>query len=155
MYREVFPEEDLVPLVQELLAQEFGVLSLAAYHNTSIVGHILFTACAINGRREPVRLLGPMGVIPSLQKQGIGSLLIKEGLRRLSDDGVNVALVLGDPNYYGRFGFNACDTIAPPYDLPAEWRSAWQVLTLHASEDAISGKLSVPSPWAVPALWLP
>lgn len=50
--------------------------------------------------------LAPMAVLPGHQRQGIGSTLIKEGIARLREQGVEAILVLGHENYYPRFGFN-------------------------------------------------
>ena len=63
--------------------------------------------------------------------------------------------VLGDPAYYGRFGFEPDDRVAPPYPLPQEWRSAWQSLSLCGNDRPARGTLSVPPPWRQPALWAP
>ena len=49
--------------------------------------------------------LAPVAVHPSFQKQGIGSALIREGLDRAKKDRWRCVFVLGDPAYYGRFGF--------------------------------------------------
>ena len=64
--------------------------------------------------------LAPVAVVPARQRQAIAAALIREGLARLADDGQDLVLVLGDPAYYGRFGFTA-EAAAPlktPYDGP-------------------------------------
>lgn len=52
-----------------------------------------------------VRGLGPVSVMPAHQRMGIGSALVRSGLRRLRERGAAGCVVLGDPAYYGRFGF--------------------------------------------------
>lgn len=49
--------------------------------------------------------LGPVSVLPEYQKQGIGKSLINEGLSLLKDMGGQGCALVGDPNYYKRFGF--------------------------------------------------
>ena len=155
LYPAAFPDEDLIPLLRDLLSEEDGVFSFVAISNGVLVGHIVFTMCGIAGRGEQVGLLGPLAVHPDVQRQGIGSALIQEGLSRLKSEGAAQVQVLGDPAYYGRFGFQPDGNVAPPYDLPREWQTAWQSLSLQGTKHGFSGTLSVPKPWRQPALWAP
>lgn len=84
-------------------------LSLVAVENgeTSgeILGHVAFSPVTIDGAERAWFGLGPVSVQPPRQRGGIGSELIREGLRRLRDMGADGCVLLGDPAYYGRFGF--------------------------------------------------
>jgi putative acetyltransferase len=71
----------------------------------AIVGHAAFSPVAIADGSRGWFGLGPVSVIPLRQRSGIGSLLIEQGLERLRAMGANGCVVLGDPSYYGRFGF--------------------------------------------------
>ena len=102
-----------------------------------------------------VALLGPLCVSPAVQKQGIGSALIRAGHGLLQGEGVSRVMVLGDPAYYSRFGFETESAIAPPYKLPPEWREAWRSIALGADDQPSSGALLLPSPWMHQSLWLP
>lgn len=155
LYPAAFPEEDLVPLVQRLLADPAIALSLVATSGDQVVGHAMLTTCRLSGSSRRAALLGPVAVAPAAQRQGIGSALIESGLERIEDAGIDVVCVLGDPAYYGRFGFEPGCRISPPYDLPAGWHDAWQcrALTDHGVPD--SAALSVPPPWDDAALWRP
>jgi putative acetyltransferase len=155
LYRNAFPNEDLVPLVRSLLTDAVSILSLVAERDGKLVGHIIFTDCSVSARTERVVLLGPLVVAAHLQKSGIGSALICEGLQRLKAEGAAQVFVLGDPAYYGRFGFVANRTVVTPYPLPVEWLSAWQSLRLNDLVDELQGNLSVPQAWNQPALWSP
>ena len=155
LYPAAFPDEDLLTLVRDLVGACDGVSSLVAVRDGVIVGQVAFTRCAVAGGRERIELLAPLAVAPAHQKQGIGSALVREGLRRLRDAGAALALVLGDPAYYGRFGFAPEDRVAPPYPLPAAWAGAWQSLRLGGGEPALAGVLQVPPYWMRPALWAP
>jgi len=149
------PDEDLLPVVRELLQDETMVLSLVAILARTVVGHIAFTMCSVDGGTDTVALLAPLAVAPERQRQGIGSALIGEGLRRLKIDGAKQVCVLGDPAYYGRHGFRSDDGVKPPYPLAHEWREAWQAIRLRDGEPRLRGVLSVPRPWRRPALWAP
>ncbi|MDJ0698909.1 MAG: N-acetyltransferase [Woeseiaceae bacterium] len=155
LYPRAFPEEDLLPLLRDLLHAPAGVLSLVACVNIDIAGHIAFTMCGLDGGDAELALLGPLAVAPERQGQGIGSAIVRAGLERLRRRGTHLVCVLGDPNYYGRFGFTPDSGIEPPYQLPPEWNEAWQSLALAGDTIAFAGKLRVPSLWAKPALWAP
>lgn len=155
LYPDAFPDEDLLPVVRELLKEAPTVLSLVGIADKVLAGHVIFTPCSISGRDDKVALLAPLAVAPTWQRQGVGSAIVNTGLRRLENAGVTHVFVLGDPAYYGRFGFAPDDNVAPPYPLPEEWRSAWQSLTLRDDKPPLSGKLCVPQPWRQQALWAP
>jgi putative acetyltransferase len=87
-----------------------------------------------------------------MQRKGWGGALVREGLVRLRNQSVTGVLVLGDPAYYGRFGFQAEPDIAPPFPLPQEWAGAWQSLPL-GKEPLGEGPLKVPQVWHDPKLW--
>jgi putative acetyltransferase len=155
LYPDAFPDEDLLPLVRELLSRDPIVVSLVGLADRALVGHVIFTACSIAGRTDKVALLGPLAVAPDWQRQGIGGALIREGFQRLTSDGVSQVYVLGDPAYYGRFGFEPENSVTPPYPLPEKWRRAWQSTSLCGAKPPLHGALSVPQPWRQPALWAP
>ncbi len=155
LYPAAFPDEDLLPLVRDLVGASDGVLSLVAVCRGAIVGHVGFTRCAVAGGSERIALLAPLAVTPARQTQGIGSALVRDGLRRLRATGTELVLVLGDPAYYGRFGFEPDERIAPPYPLPAAWAGAWQSLRLDGVAPPLAGVLQVPPFWMRPAVWAP
>ena len=156
--RAAFPEEDLRPIVESLLGRD-DVTCLVAGPPGDPVAYAFFTDCEIvpeeGGASEAserrAALLGPLAVAPHHQRQGIGAALVREGLRRLAATGAPTVLVLGDPGYYGRFGF-APTTIRPPYDLPLGWEPAWQALAFEG-RSVPDGALRVPEPWQDAALW--
>ncbi|MEM9235097.1 MAG: N-acetyltransferase, partial [Pseudomonadota bacterium] len=119
------------------------------------VAHIVFSHCRLSGEARKLALLGPLAVDPGHHRQGIGSQMIRAGFDNLRQAGVTTVLVLGDPGYYGRFGFTAEARIRPPYALPQEWQGAWQSLDLEDNPKAVAGDLIVPPPWRRSSLWLP
>jgi len=154
-YAEVFPDEDLIPLVRLLLAEETGILSLFGYVGDALAGHVLFTTCGFEGCSDPVSLLGPLAVAVGRQKQGVGGALVHDGFSRLKKTGAVRVFVLGDPLYYSRFGFAAENDVTPPFDLPPEWDGAWQSLDLVSDREPLAGRLVVPAPWRERNLWAP
>jgi putative acetyltransferase len=89
-------------------------ISLVAIRNAQPVGHVAFSpATAIDGSSHWYAL-GPVAVDPPLQRKGIGSALIERGIARLRQRAAAGCIVIGDPSYYGRFGFRPAPTLAPP-----------------------------------------
>ena len=155
LYPAAFPDEELLPLVDDLLRDTDNTVSLVATVGADVAGHIVFTLGGVAGTDATVALLGPLAVAPARHRQGIGSALVRAGLVRMQDAGVDLVCVLGDPAYYGRFGFVPERDIEPPYALPKEWRDAWQSQHLPGSTRTFAGTLSLPAPWLQPALWAP
>ncbi len=153
LYRDAFPDEDLLPLVRALLDFGQSVVSLVGIRESVIVGHISFTLCHVETGTNKVALLAPLAVTPTLHKQGIGSTLVQAGFKRLENSKIGYVFVLGDPAYYSRFGFKAENKVVTPYPLPPEWRGAWQSIPLCDAEAPHAGKLFVPEPWRQVALW--
>lgn len=153
LYPQVFPEEELRPLVTALLELDDDLLSLAAFAQDKLVGHVIFTICGTAASPRQGALLGPLGVAPDLQRSGLGTALVRAGLGRMRDRGIAQAFVLGDPAYYQRFGFLPEKSVLPPYPLPAEWADAWRSLTLSIRPQLEAGSLELPPPWMVPGYW--
>ncbi len=95
-------------IVDALRANDALTLSLVAVANGEILGHVAFSPVTITGAASQWQGLGPVSVAPERQGEGIGQALIREGLSRLRAAGCPGCVVLGDPGYYGRFGFS-CD----------------------------------------------
>lgn len=155
LYPAAFPDEDLLPLVRDLLSETNSVISLVATIDSQIAGHVIFTKCGVSGTGIKAALLAPLAVAPARQQRGVGSALVDAGLERLKGEGTDIVCVLGDPAFYGRFGFTRETAVEPPYPLPAEWTGAWQSLELSEAAARRAGTLSVPEPWRKPALWAP
>lgn len=155
LYAAAFPKEDLLPLVDAMLISGDCLASLVAVEGGSVVGHGLLTGCSVPPDTTRLALLGPLAVLPALQRRGIGTALVHEALLQLGAAKVTRIFVLGDPEYYGRFGFAPEREVAPPLPVPPAWRGAWQSVSLPGAGAVRPGTLSLPSPWHDPSLWGP
>jgi putative acetyltransferase len=97
-------EADLVDLLRE---RDKLLVSLVAVEDERVVGHIAFSNAIIEPEAPGLSGagLGPMAVLPEVQRTGIGSQLVREGLDRCRRIGLSFVVVLGHPHYYPRFGF--------------------------------------------------
>ena len=105
--RAAFPGAAEADLVRQLRADGDLALSLVAEENGEVIGQVAFVPITLDpdpGYR--VWGLAPISVLPQRQGQGIGSALTNAGLDRATEAGIGMVLVLGDQNYYGRFGFD-------------------------------------------------
>ena len=152
---EAFPDEDLLPGVRTLLTDPAIGMSLNATVDSQVVAHVFFTSCEVNGSDIKSMLLAPLAVAPGLQRQGIGTALVQDGLQRLRRDSVQLVCVLGDPAYYSRLGFETETLVEPPYPLPPEWAGAWQSQYLGDAATGCAGRLTVPPQWRHHELWAP
>ena len=133
LYLSAFPPEEwesVASLAVQLLDENENprTLSLVSTQHESIVGHVAFSPAYMGDKEEAQGyILSPLAVDPELQKQQIGSALVRNGLERLAEDGVKIVFVYGDPAYYGRFGFDAelATRYLPSYELqfPFGWHA--------------------------------
>lgn len=104
-------------------------ISLVALENNQLVGHVAISPVSISSGETGWYGLGPISVLPAKQGQGIGALLMQAVLDRLQNLGGEGCVVLGDPQYYGRFGFKAFSELYLK-DVPPEY---FQVIAFNGS----------------------
>jgi putative acetyltransferase len=128
-----FGRENEANLVDRLrgIASTF---SFVAVQSDRIVGHIFFSLVTVEGKcSKNLSILGlaPVAVLPNYQRQGIGTLLIREGLKECGRSGFQAVVVLGHPDFYSRFGFIPASrkSLGCEYDVPDE---AFMVLELES-----------------------
>ncbi|NVD97902.1 GNAT family N-acetyltransferase [Massilia sp. BJB1822] len=98
-------------------------VSIVALEGEAIVGHVAVSPVVISSGASGWYGLGPISVSPQHQQRGIGSQLMKAALAELQTLGAAGCVVLGDPAYYGRFGFKADASLELP-GIPAEYFQA-------------------------------
>ncbi|MCG8529759.1 MAG: N-acetyltransferase [Desulfovibrionales bacterium] len=94
-------------IVEELRNAGALSLSLVAEQHGEIVGHIALSPTSIGATSEGWFLLGPIGILPALQKKGIGSALMQCAIACMKKQGAQGIVLIGDPAFYTRFGFTA------------------------------------------------
>ena len=111
-------------LIDKLRVRQAVTLSLVAVQENELLGHILFSPVTVESGSAVVNAvaLGPMSVLPEYQRQNIGSQLVRAGLEELHQAGHEIVVVLGNPDYYQRFGFSPTSKygIKCEFDVPDE-----------------------------------
>jgi putative acetyltransferase len=148
--REAFGSQVEVDLVHGIRASENYVpeLALVAERDRKIIGHTMLSYIALDDagqRRHRVLSLSPLAVSPDAQKQGIGSALIAEAVRRADARGEPLIVLEGSPDYYPRFGFKYAPNYGISIDLPS-WarKEAAMVYPLSAYDPDVKGHVVYP-----------
>jgi putative acetyltransferase len=139
---------DLVDTLRGAIVRDGG-LSLVAERAGRVVGHVMFSRSLLDAPRRlvEVQVLSPLAVLPELQKQGIGSALVRNGLATLTRRAVPLVFLEGDPAYYSRFGFVAGADLGfrkPSLRIPD---AAFQVFRLPAYDPWMTGTLVYSEPF--------
>ena len=112
-------------LIEKLrMTKEFNPkLSLVAIYKKRIIGHLLLypIKMIVGKKRQTILALAPMCVHPDYQRKGIGTKLVRRGIKRANDLGYKSIIVIGHSDYYPRFGFKeACRYgITGPFKVPS------------------------------------
>lgn len=145
--RDAFPGAEEANLVRTLRRDGALALSLVADRGGEILGHVAFETLTIDPEQAmPCWALAPLAVRAAHQGQGIGGVLVREGLSRATQAGVGFVAVLGEPDYYARFGFQA--SLAAGLDVP--WRGPHFMGLLLRGGDAPRGRAIYPDAFSDP-----
>ena len=119
-------------------------LTIVAAVGGSVVGHVVTTRGFVDD--VPVLGLGPIGVLPSHQRQGVGLALVHATVGAADALGEALIALLGSPDYYARFGFvpSAMLDVEPP---ESSWGNYFQVRTLTSYRPLIKGRFRYASPF--------
>lgn len=131
------------------------ILSLVAETENDILGHVIFSPVKVekNGKLKAY-ILAPLGVKPDHHGQRIGTKLVEDGLQQLKLLDVDIVFVYGDPNYYGRFGFEA--ESAAPFKPPCklQYPFGWQAVAVNKQHSIIdSSPIMCLAPLNDQSLW--
>ena len=144
--RAAFPTEAESKLVDALRANGKAVVSMVAVEGNEVLGHILFSPVTTTPPGETQGIgLAPVAVHPAVQSQGIGAKLIHGGLRKCKELDYDYCVVLGDPGYYRRFGFEK----ASPFGIRNEYGVDNEFMILHFSDRGVAGLIQYASEFAM------
>lgn len=93
------------PIVNALRRDGDLTVSLVATRSENIIGYIAFSPAQVGDAAENIFALGPVAADPALRHQGIGTALIETGLEQIRAINARACVLIGNPNYYQRFGF--------------------------------------------------
>jgi putative acetyltransferase len=134
-----FGQRNEADLVDALRANARPYISLVAVADDQVVGHIFFSRVSVESEGGVFTAMGlaPMAVLPDCQNQGIGSQLVREGLKECQRLGHDIVVVLGHPNYYPSFGFAPASLkgLRSEYDVPDE-----VFMVVELVPDALAGR---------------
>ena len=121
-------------------------LSLVAIAAEEVVGHVLLSYVEIEPGQHSVLQLGPLAVLPSHQRRGIGSALMDEAVRMADARGEPLILLEGNPRFYERFGFGRSDEsgIEAPIGVDQQY---FMVRPLSAYDPALRGRAVYSEPF--------
>ena len=108
-------------LVDALRESGAAHVSLVAEEDGRVVGHILFSPVTVEsaGGVWGATGLAPMAVLPERQGRGVGSALVREGLKECRRLGHDIVFVLGHADYYPRFGFRPAGPLGLTCEFPS------------------------------------
>ncbi len=135
-----------VGLLRELFecAEYISELSIVAEIGGEIVGHAITTRGWID--ELPALGLGPIGVLPTFQRRGVGSALMRETAARATALGERGIALLGSPAYYPRFGYVPASSLG--VEAPeAAWGEHFQLLPLPGWPDGVRGTFRYAEPF--------
>ncbi|EEX34760.1 MULTISPECIES: GNAT family N-acetyltransferase [Vibrio] len=134
LLKSAFETETEADLVMRLRENGRRTLSLVACNDEGeLVGHVMFSPVTLNGEDLNWQCLAPLAIKADYRRQGLAAELVKEGLESLKEFGYPACVVLGEPEYYSRFGFEASEK----YSFCCQWEAsagAFQVLALAENE---------------------
>ena len=146
-------------LADELRATGAAIrqLSLVAVVDGGVVGHVVCNRGWVGNQGDdidaaddgahPALGLGPLGVLPEHQKQGVGQALMHAVLGAADAQDEQIVALLGAPAYYGRFGFEPSHRYAVQPPDPA-WGEHFQVRPLTTYDPSLRGTFRYAAPFA-------
>ncbi len=117
-------------------------IELVAVAIGAVAGHVLAAPGRLDGRDTAVAGVAPVSVAPAHQHRGAGSALVRELIHRAEDRGWPLLVLLGDPAYYGRFGFEPAGQLGLSYAPVGAGNPHFQARPLRDDTTALRGVFS-------------
>jgi putative acetyltransferase len=144
VHRLAFGRDAEARLVDRLRGEARAVVSLVAEEGETIAGHILFSDLVIESEGGWIHAaaLAPVAVRHEWQRRGIGSALVKRGLTAARERGQTIAIVLGNPAFYTRFGFSVKKARHLSSPFPSD--SLLAIELVHGALEGVRGTVRYP-----------
>lgn len=128
-------------------------LALVARDGDEIIGTVRLWNVSAGGR--DALLLGPLAIAPERQSEGLGGKLMRAALNRAAMFGHGAVILVGDADYYARFGFSAAATQSLMMPGPVERKRFLALELKEGALDGASGMLVATGDWSAPPLSTP
>ena len=140
-----FGRSDEADLVERLRAERAILAAFVAERDGLAVGHVVFSRTLIETAEQsvPAVAIAPLAVLPTHQRQGVGTALVRAGLHWLRTRGEQCVLVVGDPHYYERFGFSRPRAHALRSPFPSDAFLACELVS--GTLDTLRGTVQYPA----------
>jgi putative acetyltransferase len=119
-------------------------LSLVAVSEGQTHGHVISSYVDVEPGARRVLQVGPLAVLPSHQRRGIGSALMEETIRIADARGEPLLLIEGNPTYYERFGFTRADAVGIESPTEAHGPQYFMIRPLAGYDPAFRGRAIYP-----------
>ena len=148
VHRRAFGRAHEAAIVERLRDAGLVVVSLVAASGDQVLGSILFSRLPIHADARVVHAvaLAPLAVMPDRQRQGIGSTLVRAGLDACRRADESIAIVVGHPDYYRRFGFSSA--LAQPLRGPFSGEAFMALELLPGALAGVTGEVRYPAAFA-------
>jgi putative acetyltransferase len=147
-------------LIAGLVTDMFGkvapddIFVFSALDDGTLVGAVIFTRMTYAEDERTIFILSPAAVAPGQQGKGIGQALLSHGLNSLRENGVDVVLTYGDPNFYSKVGFHRLTEEIAQAPLPLSYPEGWLGQSLTARTlTPLRGASTCVEPLNDPAMW--
>jgi len=119
-------------------------LSLVAVYEGQPLGHVISSYVDVVPGSRRVLQVGPLAVVPSHQRRGIGTALMRETIRIAEERGEPLLLIEGNPAYYGRFGFTRADEQGIEMPPESHGPQYFMIRPLRAYDSSLRGRVVYP-----------
>ena len=119
-------------------------LSLVAVYEGQPLGHVISSYVDVVPGSRRVLQVGPLAVVPSHQRRGIGTALMRETIRIADERGEPLLLIEGNPAYYGRFGFTRADEQGIEMPPESHGPQYFMIRPLRAYDSSLRGRVVYP-----------